>query len=214
MTVIFLFLTAIAALLVAAFCAGSETAFLSVSKGRVVHMARVGGRRAKIVKAAVFDLGRTTTTLLVGNNLAGVTYSSATAALAVATCPDSAFGQSLWSVGAALAVLFVGEFMPKLLCAARPLRRSLALAPFWVVFSRLLAPIGSAMQALISLLLPRREPKIKLTPDMVLKALADRKDGIRISDFERALIGRIIVLRSRGEFIVPDTLLTALDSET
>ena len=37
---ILLFLTAAGALAVAAFCAGSETGFLSVSRGRIIHMVR------------------------------------------------------------------------------------------------------------------------------------------------------------------------------
>ena len=41
------------ALAVAAFCAGSETAFLSVSRGRLLHLAREGSAAAKIVKAAI-----------------------------------------------------------------------------------------------------------------------------------------------------------------
>ena len=43
------------------------------------------------------------------------------------------------------------------------------------------------------------------------RVFEDRKDGVRLSDFESALIGRLMVLRSRGEFVTPDALLTALD---
>ena len=68
-----LFLIAAGALAVAAFCAGAETGFLSVGRGRVLHVARAGSARAKIVFTAIFNLGRTTTALLVGNNLASVT---------------------------------------------------------------------------------------------------------------------------------------------
>ena len=68
-----LFLVAVGALTVAAFCAGAETGFLSVGRGRVLHVAREGSARAKIVFTAIFNLGRTTTALLVGNNLASVT---------------------------------------------------------------------------------------------------------------------------------------------
>jgi hypothetical protein len=59
--------------------------------------------------------------------------------------------------------------------------------------------------------LPDRETKTKMTPESVLKILKDRKDGVKLSDFESALIGRIMVLRARGEFVIPETLLSALD---
>ena len=53
-----------------------------------------------------------------------------------------------------------------------------------------------------------------MTPEAVLKILEDRKDGVRLSDFESALIGRIMVLRAKGEFIVPEAVLSALDDKT
>lgn len=195
----------------AAFCAGVETGFLSVSRGRILHMARLGGARAKIVQNAIADIGRTTTTLLVGNNLASVSFSSASAALSVVIFPNSPMGQTIWGMVAACLMLLLCEFLPKLMFSARPLRRTLAFAPWWKVFERVLAPIGSIVQAIIVRLIPKRENKIRVTPETVLKILEDRRDGVRLSDFESALIGRIMILRARNEFVVPDSLLPVLD---
>ena len=208
---ILLFLVVVLALATAAFCAGCETGFLSVRRGRVIHMAREGGVRAKIIHEAISNMGRTTTALLVGNNLAAVCYSSASSALAAALYADSPAAQVVLSFVSALAILFLGEFLPKLLCSARPLRRLLWLAPAWRVFARMFAPVGAAVQLVIERVLPKRETKSKMTPESILKILQDRKDGVKLSDFESALIGRIMVLRARGEFVVPDTLLSALD---
>ena len=208
-----LFLIALAALALAAFCAGAETGFLSVRRGRVLHMAREGGVRAKSVYAAISDLGRTTTALLVGNNLASVTYSSATAALTARLVGTSRIGSFIASLVVALVLLMLGEFLPKLFCSARPLRRMLALAPYWTVFARVFVPVGALVQRLIERLMPKREVKTKMTPETVLKILEDRKDGVRLSDLESALIGRIMVLRAKGEFVVPETLLPALDDK-
>ena len=209
-----LFLVAIAALAVAAFCAGAETGFLSVGRGRVLHMAREGGARAKIIFSAVFDLGRTTTALLVGNNLASVTYSAATAALTARLCGSSRIGSAISSLVVALVLLMLGEFLPKLFCAASPLRRLLALAPYWKVFSRIFVPVGTIVQAIVERLMPKRDSKFRMTPEFVLKILEDRKDGVKLSDFERALIHRIMELRAKGEFVIPETLLPALDDKT
>ena len=210
MTVI-LFLIVLLALATAAFCAGCETGFLSVRRGRVIHMAREGGVRAKIIHEAISNMGRTTTALLVGNNLAAVCYSSASSAFVAALYADSPLAQVALSFVSALAILFLGEFLPKLLCSARPLRRLLWLAPAWRVFARVFAPVGAAVQLVVERVLPKRDTKTKLTPESILKILEDRKDGVKLSDFESALIGRIMVLRSKGEFVVPDTLLSALD---
>ena len=208
-----LFLIAAGALAVAAFCAGAETGFLSVGRGRVPHVARAGSARAKIVFTAIFNLGRTTTALLVGNNLASVTYSAATAALTARLCGSSRIGSAIFSLVVALLLLMLGEFLPKLFCSARPLRRMLGLAPYWKVFARIFVPVGTVVQKIVERLMPKREQKFKLTPEAVLKILEDRKDGVKLSDFESVLIRRIMQLRARGEFVVPETLLPALDDK-
>ena len=208
-----LFLVALGALAVAAFCAGAETGFLSVGRGRVLHVAREGSARAKIVFTAIFNLGRTTTALLVGNNLASVTYSAATAALTARLFGSSRIGSAIFSLVVALLLLMLGEFLPKLFCAARPLRRMLALAPYWEVFARIFVPVGSVVAAIVERLMPKREARVRMTPEFVLKILEDRKDGVKLSDFESVLIRRIMQLRAKGEFVVPDTLLPALDDK-
>ena len=209
-----LFVVAAAALAVAAFCAGAETGFLSVGRGRVLHVAREGSARAKIVFSAIFDLGRTTTALLVGNNLASVTYSAATAALTARLVGSSRILSAISSLVVALLLLMLGEFLPKLFCSARPLRRMLALAPYWQVFARIFVPIGTVVAEIVERLMPKREAKPKMTPEAVLKILEDRKDGVKLSDFESALIRRIMQLRAKGEFVVPETLLSALDDKS
>lgn len=211
MTGLLLFLVVCASLALAAFCAGAETGFLSVSRGRVIHMARAGGARAKVVYSAIANMGRTTTALLVGNNLASVSFSSASAALSSVACPHSTFAQSVWWFVAAFAILYLGEFLPKLFCSARPLRRMLQLAPVWKVFARVFVPVGAVVQLVIERLLPKRESRLRVTPDTVLKILEDRKDGVKLSAFETALVGQIVKLREKGEFITPDSLLAALD---
>jgi len=210
MTVLLFVLSAVS-LAVAAFCAGAGTGFLSVRRGRILHMAREGGVRAKAIQEAIVHMGRTMTALLVGNNLASVTYSSSFAALAVALGIDSPMAVSCLSLVSALILLFLGEFVPKLLCAARPLRRLLALAPAWTAFARLFTPVGACVQALVERLMPSREVRVRITPETVLKILEDRKDGVRLSDLESALIGRIMVLRAKGKPVTPEALLSALD---
>ena len=103
MTVALLILAIAATLAWAAFCAGAETAFLSVSRERVLHLARAGGRKAQLVQRALSDMGRTMTTLLIGNNLASVAYSAVTAALSVLLFSNSV-AKTAWSFFAAFLV--------------------------------------------------------------------------------------------------------------
>lgn len=209
MSIALLFLVIIASLASSAFCSGAETGFLSVSRGRILHLAREGGRKAKIVQKAISNMSWTTTTLLIGNNISNVTYSSASAALVLELCEDS-LARSVGSFLAAFIILYTSEFMPKLLCAARPLRRILALAPVYRVMERILHPLTMVGVAFTDFFVKRKDMQEKLTSADLMRILEDRKDGVRLSDFESALIGRLIVLRVKGRPITPEAILSAL----
>ncbi len=210
MSAFLLVLAAIASLALAAFCAGAETAFLSVSRERILHLAREGGRKARLVQRTLSKMPRTMTTLLIGNNLASVAYSSSTAALAGTFFAQRATATAIWSLCAAVIILYVSEFMPKMLCAARPLRRSLALAPAYRVMSAILSPLTSLGMKLTDIFIPRKDTKYRLTSADLLRILQDRKDGVCLSDIESALVTRIIVLRVKGRPITPEAILSAL----
>lgn len=210
MTAFLLLLAALVSLALAAFCAGAETAFLSVGRERVLHLAREGGRKARILQSALSDMSRTLTTLLIGNNLAAVAYSSASAALALELFGSSQIGNAVWSVASALVVLYVSEFTPKLLCAARPLRISLRLARAYRVLAAILGPFVTVLLRATDLFVPRKEQKYRVTSRDFMRILRDRKDGVCLSDIESALIGRIVSCRVKGKFITAEELIDAV----
>lgn len=201
----------LAALALSSFCSGTESGFSSVSLGRIRHMAREGSAAAKIIERARLDFSRTLTGILVGNNLANVVYSSASAALAARLFGDASGARAAWSAGAAVALLVCGEFLPKLFCSARPLRRTLRLAPVYRVFDLVLAPLTFLAVAVTGLFAGRPRARERVTPDNLLRILQDRKDGVRLTEFESALIARILVLRMKGRPVTAEALLSALD---
>jgi len=210
MTIFLLTVAALLALALAALCAGAETGYLSVSRERILHLAREGGRKAALVQKALGDMSRTMTMLLIGNNLASVTYSASTAALSAALFAEGSLASLLWSLFAAFTVLYVSEFMPKLLFAARPLRRTLHIADALEVLSFVLRPLTAVAMKFTDLFMPRKEQKYRLTSSDLLRILQDRKDGVCLSDLECALITRLIVLRVKGKPITPEAILSAL----
>ena len=210
MTIFLLFVVAILSLALAALCAGAETGYLSVSRERILHLAREGGRKAALVQKALGDMGHTTTMLLIGNNLASVTYSTSTAAISAALFAEGSAASMVWSFLAAFTVLYVSEFMPKLLFAARPLRRILSIADAVKVMSIVLSPLTAMAMRFTDMFMPRKEQKYRLTSADLLRILQDRKDGVCLSDLESALITRIIVLRVKGKPITPEAILSAL----
>lgn len=203
----------VGALALTGFCAGTETGFTSVNRGRILHMAREGSAAAKVVHSALSDMGRTIAALLVGNNLGCVVYSSASAALAARLFADSTGAQAVWSFVAAGVMLAIGEFMPKLFCATRPLRRSLRLASTFRALDILLVPFTYVALMITNIFTPHTRTKERVTPDELLRILRDRKDGVRLTDFESALIARILVLRVKGEPVTAESLLCALDGD-
>jgi Mg2+/Co2+ transporter CorB len=206
----FLLLGAFVALCFSAFFSGSETAFLSVSRERILHMAREGGVRAKRIQKALSDMSWTTTTLLIGNNIANVSYSAATAALSVHLFSQNEIASVVWSCFAAFIVLYTSEFIPKLLCSARPLRRSLLLSGPFSVISILLSPITYIAIKVTNFFIPSKKTRDRLTVRDLVRILEDRKDGVCLSDVESALITKIIILRSKGKKITVESLLDAL----
>lgn len=213
MTVFLLFVAALLSLALSAFCSGTETGLLSVSRGRIVHLARAGSAAARIVQQAHADLSRTLTGLLVGNNLANVAFSSAAAALAARLLSGDVGAHAAWNACVAVVMLTFGEFMPKLFCATRPLRRTLRLAPAYRVFRAVLAPLTAVAAALTGAFSAGSAPREKLTPDDLLRILRDRKDGVKLTDFESALIARILVLRTKGRPVTAEAILSALDED-
>ncbi len=213
MTIILLACVCIVTLCLSAFCSGTETGLTSVSRGRILHMAREGSKAAKIVQAALSDMARTVTALLVGNNLVNVSFSAASAALAARLFSDSATAQAVWGFCAACAVLTFGEFLPKLFCSARPLRRTLRLAPIFRVFDWLLTPLTALAMMVTGLFTSRARTHERVTPDELLRILRDRKDGVRLTDFESAIIARILVLRVKGQPVTVDAILSAIDAD-
>ena len=212
MTVL-LAISMVAALALAAFCAGAETAFMSVNRGRIVHLAHYGSETARIVQKALSSMNRTLTSLLIGNNIAHVVFSAASAALGARLSGAMTWERTVWTAGSALAILYLSEFLPKLFCATRPLTRILALSKAYAVFAAVLRPVTAAAMAVTGIFIKKGENRYTVTPNEIMRILQDRKDGVKLTDFESALISRIVTLRRKGEAITVESLLSALDSE-
>jgi CBS domain containing-hemolysin-like protein len=100
--------------------------------------------------------------------------------------------------------------MPKLLCSARPLRRSLLLAGPYRIISVVLSPLTVIAMKLTDIFMPDKEAKYSLTTSDLMRILEDRKDGVCLSDIESALITKILILRVKGKKMTPEAILSAL----
>ena len=193
-----------------AYFSASEIAFNSANKMRLRRAAEGGSKTAAIAHRIAEKFTVSLSAILIGNNLANVSYSAATAALSVYLFSQNEIASVLWSFFAAFVVLYTSEFMPKLLCSARPLRRILLLSGPFRLVSLVLSPVTFIAIKFTDFFVPPKKNKERLTAGDLMRILEDRKDGVCISDVESALIGRIVVLRAKGKKITPDALLDAL----
>ena len=184
---------------VAAFCAGVETGFLSVSRVRLLSLVRQSAPRAKRLARILGDMSRVLTTLLVGNNLASVLFSTATAALGTRLFANMPLAHSTWSLSAAVLMLFLGEYLPKLIFASRPLHRSLwASGPYRMLALVLALPV-TAFSAFVRAVFRVRQPRslrLGVSRDGLRMLVADRHDATRLTQFERRLIDRVLMLQA------------------
>ena len=184
---------------VAAFCAGVETGFLSVSRVRLLSLVRQSAPRAKRLARILGDMSRVLTTLLVGNNLAAVLFSTASASLGAHLFAKMPLAHSAWSLVAAVLMLFLGEYLPKLIFASRPLRRSLwASGPYRVLARALSLPVA-AFSAFVRTVFRVRQPRslrLGVSRDGLRMLVADRRDATRLTQFERRLIDRVLMLQA------------------
>lgn len=210
---VLLALAMLLSLALAALCAGAETGFLSINRGRIVHLAREGSKSARIVADALSDMTLTITTLLIGNNFGAVVFSSASAALSARLFPGMPVAHAVWSFAAALTVLYASEFLPKLFASTRPLSRMLKIAPVYRILSDALSPVAYVATSVIRALMHKSEPKYKVSANELLRILQDRKDGVKLTDFESALISRILVLRKKGSPLTAEAIFSAIDDD-
>ena len=89
----------------------------------------------------------------------------------------------------------------------------LVLSGAYRTLAAVLKPVVTPANAILSLILPRRETASPLSPNEVLRILKDKKDGVKLTDFESALIARIMVLRAKGRKVTPEALLSVLDED-
>ena len=194
-----IFVLMVGSLAVAAFCAGVETGFLSVSRVRLLSLVRQSAPRAKRLARILNDMSRVLTTLLVGNNLASVLFSTAAAALGARLFAHAPLVHSAWSLAAAVLMLFLGEYLPKLIFASRPLRRSLwASGPYRVLARALSLPVA-AFSAFVRTVFRVRQPRslrLGVSRDGLRMLVADRRDATRLTQFERRLIDRVLMLQA------------------
>lgn len=123
-------------LLLSAFFSGSETAFFSLSHSA---LERIGGRRKRMVEAALAEPRMLLVTILLGNLLVNIASTSVVTALGIRLFGQSGVGISVLVM--TFLILIFGEIIPKTLALRKSLKYSLLVAPVIRFFIIIFAPV-------------------------------------------------------------------------
>ena len=182
-----------------AFFAGLETGIISVNRLRLLHLARSGDRRARLLAEYVRDPDRLLGTMLVGCNLASVAISVVSAGLAQSLWGTAGLGVS--SAVSTATILVFGEFLPKAWFSARPLSRGLPFAHALRAAEVVLFPVSWLLMRLTDFFAPapRGGPGGgRMVTREHLQLLARNSEaGGQISPLEGLLISRALALQTK-----------------
>ena len=193
-------ITMLLCIVLAGFFSGVETGMLSLSRARLMHWAHSGVKPARKLLKFLNRLPRTLATILVGTNLMNVLLSTVSAAFAGSVFTDNPAAQSVWSCFAACAMLYLGEFLPKLLYTTKPLRRTVASIGLFSFFADILSPVTSVVTFITDHLVPERKNQSdrQVVSFDYLKTVVSDRSGTEITQFERSMIERVLSLRNRS----------------
>ena len=138
-------------LLMSAFFSSSETAFISLQRVRILHLANIGHVNAKRMARRMENPEKTLSNVLLGNNLVNTAAAALGTAMAVSWL-DQGVGIVVATVSVTILLLIFGEMIPKTFASRHAEWLAFRyLRPFTVVewilfpFSALLRLIGTAI---------------------------------------------------------------------
>ena len=181
-----------------AICSGMEMGFLSVPPNRVRALARQGSAKAVEVAKKISDMRRVVNTLLIANNIVNISISTVSTALAAALFSSSAACEAIWSFAVAVTVLFLGEYLPKLIFSASPTQRLFNCIAFYHFLEVTLHPIVSVFSFFTRIVFggAKASPRQSVSRDGLRRLLADTDNGTMLTSFERRLIDRVLMLQT------------------
>ena len=117
-------------LIFSAFFSSSEAAFLSLQKATIAHLVNTGVPGARRVARMVDDPERLLSTILLGNNVVNVAFTTSVTLIFISLLGDGSEGQAalLTTVAGTAALLLVGEIIPKTIAVHHAQRVAFAYA--------------------------------------------------------------------------------------
>jgi len=141
-------------LVLSALFSGSETAFIALSRVRLMQLLKAGKPGARRVSRLIERPEKLLATVLLGNNLVNTAAAALATALAISVIDNSSLAVLVAILGVTLMLLMFGETLPKTIAWRRAEVVAFGVARILVVVGWVLAPAVSILQC-FSLLVHR-----------------------------------------------------------
>jgi CBS domain containing-hemolysin-like protein len=203
-----------------AFCSGTETALTALGDARARQLREAGGRSARVLGLWIDHPDRLLSTLLIGNTLlnvgAGVLAAALGANLAAWGGLSPAPTVAVVTAVVTVAVLFLGEIVPKTVAKRRPVRVAVAGAPVLQALYAMLWPVTFAVTRFTSRVLSRMgagqaSPSVTGADIEYLIEMGTR-EGV-LDAVKEELLNSVLEFADRvaREIMVPRTRMVAID---
>lgn len=142
------FISILGLILFSAFFSGSETGLMSVTEAKIHKLKMEGNKRAATVSKLLEDKERLIGSILLGNNIVNIGASALATSLAISLVGES--GVIYATAIMTILVLVFAEVMPKTYAVRNAQGVALAVAPLFVLITKLLSPVTIAVQIFVS----------------------------------------------------------------
>jgi len=142
------FLSVMGLILLSAFFSGSETGLTSVARAKIHKLKMEGNKRAIILSKLREDKERLIGAILLGNNVVNIAASAIATALAIRYLGENGvfYATAIMTV----LVLVFAEVLPKTYAVRHAEAVALAVAPLFVVITKVLSPLTMAVQLVVN----------------------------------------------------------------
>ncbi|MBE5807153.1 MAG: DUF21 domain-containing protein [Clostridiales bacterium] len=202
----------IAALVILVLCSGffssAETAYTSINRARIKHMASEGDRRAEKVLKLAENYDNLISSILIGNNIVNILASSLATVFFVRIMGGS--GVSVATAVMTVTILLFGEVAPKSIARATSDRLAFALYPAVNAIVKLLTPFNFLMgqwQKLVGRL-AQKDDAPAVTEGELITLVEEAESGGEIDEHESELIRSAIEF---NDLNVEDVLTPRVD---
>jgi len=198
-------------LCLSAFFSASETALMSLSKIRLIHMLEEKVRGASVIDRLRENPSKLLGTILVGNNLVNIGASSIATVLAIKYFGDTGVGIATGIT--TVLVLIFGEITPKALAAQKSEKISLIVARPISILAYLLGPIVFVFTQIAGFFMRlmgcERSANLPSITEEELKSMVNlgEEEGV-IEDHEKTMICNVFDF---GDQLIKDVMIQRMD---